>query len=409
MDFSLSSSLVGSAVLNPDRLSLDLQFAADKTLTARKGPTPTFTRASTATFVGSNGLIQSAAVNAPRFDHDPLTLACKGLLIEESRTNSLVQSADFSTTWSQIQVAVSTNVTTSPSGDVTADKVVPNFASTISRVSQTFTLTGSHSMSVFAKSSEWGWLFIGPISGGVGVWFDLSNGTVGTQSSGFVGSIVSFGNGWYRCAVSFTGATTSQPARIVPTNADNTITIGDGTSGIFIWGAQVEAGSFATSYIPTVASTAVRSADVCSITGSDFTGFYNQSEGTVSMSASTARSGNSVVLYAITDGTISNQILALPGSSSFSVNVLGSSQASLDTGIFTNNVVSRVASAFKLNNFASSKNGGTVSTDNAGTLPTVSQLGIGSRISAVQLNGHIQYLRYFKKRLANAKLITLTT
>jgi hypothetical protein len=354
-------------------------------------------------------LIQSAAVNAPRFDHDPLTLACKGLLIEESRTNSLVQSADFSTTWSQIQVAVSTNVTTSPSGDVTADKVVPNFASTISRVSQTFTLTGSHSMSVFAKSSEWGWLFIGPISGGVGVWFDLSNGTVGTQSSGFVGSIVSFGNGWYRCAVSFTGATTSQPARIVPTNADNTITIGDGTSGIFIWGAQVEAGSFATSYIPTVASTAVRSADVCSITGSDFTGFYNQSEGTVSMSASTARSGNSVVLYAITDGTISNQILALPGSSSFSVNVLGSSQASLDTGIFTNNVVSRVASAFKLNNFASSKNGGTVSTDNAGTLPTVSQLGIGSRISAVQLNGHIQYLRYFKKRLANAKLITLTT
>jgi len=87
MDFSLSSSLVGSAVSNPDKLALDLQFAADKTLTARKGPTPAFTRGSSGRFVGSNGLIQSAGNNVARFDHDPVTLACKGLLIEESRTN----------------------------------------------------------------------------------------------------------------------------------------------------------------------------------------------------------------------------------------------------------------------------------------------------------------------------------
>jgi hypothetical protein len=71
MEYSLSSSLVGgSGSINPDGLSLDLQFAADKTLTARRGPTPAFTRGSTATFVGSNGLIQSAAINIPRFDHD---------------------------------------------------------------------------------------------------------------------------------------------------------------------------------------------------------------------------------------------------------------------------------------------------------------------------------------------------
>ena len=92
MNYSLSQSLSRSGAINPDGLSLDLAFAADKTLTARKGPTPTFTRASTATFVGSDGLIQSAAINEARFDHDPVTLACKGLLIEEARTNLSLQS-----------------------------------------------------------------------------------------------------------------------------------------------------------------------------------------------------------------------------------------------------------------------------------------------------------------------------
>lgn len=78
--------------IDADGLSLDLAFALDKTLVARKGPTPTFTRGSTATFIGSNGLIQSAAANAPRFDHDPITGVCRGLLIEEQRTNAVLNS-----------------------------------------------------------------------------------------------------------------------------------------------------------------------------------------------------------------------------------------------------------------------------------------------------------------------------
>jgi len=124
MDFSLSSSLVGSAVSNPDKLALDLQFATDKTLTARKGPTPAFTRASSGTFVGSNGLIQSAGTNVARFDHDPVTLACKGLLIEESRTNLLRQSENFGTTWSASQLNTTgipayLNVATAPDGTTT--------------------------------------------------------------------------------------------------------------------------------------------------------------------------------------------------------------------------------------------------------------------------------------------------
>ena len=101
----LSNSLVGGGSMNPDKLSLDLNFAVDKTLTARKGPTPTFTRGSTATFIGSNGLIQSSSIDGPRFDHDPITLACKGLLIEESRFN-LIFPSDTLTTQTRTVTAV---------------------------------------------------------------------------------------------------------------------------------------------------------------------------------------------------------------------------------------------------------------------------------------------------------------
>ena len=103
-------------------LSLDLQFAADKTLTARRGPTPTFTRSQTSptgtTYIGSDGLLKYAAANEPRFDHDPITLECKGLLIEEARTNQSLRSEDIvnNVGWSLIDVT-SVVSGTSPNGN----------------------------------------------------------------------------------------------------------------------------------------------------------------------------------------------------------------------------------------------------------------------------------------------------
>lgn len=339
-----------------DQLSLDLPFAATKSLTARVGPTPTFTRGSGATYIGSDGLIhgvdtsttsntigtgsrtftlaatagqdqfwragdaveasngsnfmtgtvtsydaatQSLVCNmtstggsgtftswrigyrGPRFDHDSAGV-CRGLLIEESRTNLFSRSEEFnSSPWGVIDAIISANSTTSPNGLVTADKIVVNSGATNGRVAVSFTLTGSHAMSVFAKAGEWSWVFLAPIGPGNGVWFNLSNGSIGTQSSGFVGSITSFGNGWYRCVVTFTGTGASASARIVSTNSNSVLSTGDGTSGIFIWGAQLEAGSFATSYIPTTTGSVVRSADVCSITGGSFNNFYNNNQGTM--------------------------------------------------------------------------------------------------------------------------------
>jgi hypothetical protein len=411
MKYALGNMLNGAGSLNPDGLSLDLQFATDKTLAARKGPTPVFTRASTATFVGSDGLIQSAAINAARFDHDPVTLACKGLLIEESRTNLVLQSEDFSTTWSAISATVSVNATTSPNGLVTADKLIVNLLSVTGRLSQNTTLTGSHTFSAFLKASEWSWAFITPSAAVGGVWFNLSNGTIGTQQSGCVGSIVSYGNGWYRCSVTLTGTGVASTARVTPTNADNANTAGDGTSGIFAWGAQLEAGSFPTSYIPTVASTVVRSADVCSITGSDFSGFYNQSEGTVYTESRPATVNGTTTTFGLSNGT-SNERWLNRFAQNEQVTV---TSAGTESGFDALNPVAgtlyKAATAGKLNDFAMSINGLAVVTDTNQPMPVVDRAGIGNPTGSVAGGGAVTIaaIRYYRKRLPNAKLTQLTT
>jgi len=411
MKYALGNMLNGAGGLNPDGLSLDLQFATDKTLTARKGPTPVFTRASTATFVGSNGLIQSAAINAARFDHDPVTLACKGLLIEEGRINSILQSEDFGTSWTAISASVSVNSATSPDGLVKADKLILDLLSVTGRVQQTTTLTGSHTFSVFLKVGEWGWAFITPSASVGGVWFNLSNGTIGTQQAGCVGSIVSYGNGWYRCSVTLTGTGAPSSTRVTPTNADNTITAGDGTSGIYAWGAQVEAGAFPTSYIPTTTASLARSADVCSITAGAFSGFYNQTEGTAFTESRPAAVNGTVTTFSLSNGTANERWLTRIAQNEQVTVTSAGTESGLDLLNPVAGTLYKVASAGKLNDFAMSINGIAVVTDTSQPMPNVDRAGIGNALGAVTGGGAVTIasIRYYKKRLPNAKLQSLTT
>ena len=402
--------LNGAGGLNADGLALDLQFAADKTLTARKGPTPVLTRGSTGTFVGSNGLIQSAAINTPRFDHTSAGV-CRGLLIEESRTNICLQSENFGTTWSLTNATASLNVATAPDGSTSADKLINN-SGAAGRAQQSFTLSGSHVYSVFAKADEWGWVYIAPLQANGGVWFNLTNGTIGTQQAGFVGSITSFGNGWYRCAVQCTGLSTSLTARIHPTNGDNTLTIGDGTSGIFIWGAQLEAGLFATSYIPTVASTVVRSADVCSITGANFTSFWNTNEGAMFTSGDPRGSSSAATLVMANSGANANQIAFDRSTTTirFGIANSGTYTAQIQQNS-TNGSFVKISGAYATNNARSALNGVLGTPDTSVIVPTnLNRFNIGSAGAASTefTNGCISEIKYFRKPLSNAKLQALT-
>ena len=273
--------------------SLDLQFATSKTLDDRVSGQNliTFSRSTTGTYVDSNGIIQTAAIDAPRFDHDPTTNASLGLLVEESRTNLLTYSEEFdnNSAWVRyLDVTVTQDTTTSPAGTTTADSLTANVNSGSIWQNFSFATNTTYTGTIYAKPNGRNFIRLrGFFSNSIDQIFDLSSGSPGVSSNNtgnaLVPTIDPVGNGWYRCRVTFTtpASATSGNFSFTSEGANSlTYVSGDNTTGCYIWGAQLEAGSFATSYIPTSGSTVTRAADVASITGSNFSRWYNQSEGT---------------------------------------------------------------------------------------------------------------------------------
>jgi hypothetical protein len=295
------------------RPSLNLNFARSQKL----DPRITFTRTSSATRVNSDGLIEVVPANSPRFDFDPISGESLGLLVEEQRTNLLLRSEEFdNAAWIKINTTVSSNDTIAPDGTVSADKIVGNSGQTTLDVrTSTFSVTSGqiYTYSIFLKASEWD---IVQIQFNSNIWEDtvpnqrprvqvnLSTGEVISQilNSGY--SVTKYPNEYYKitltaeCVVSGTTAIENQLSQ------NGT---GDGTSGIYIWGAQLEVGSFPTSYIPTTTSTATRTADNASITGSNVESWYRQDEGTFISDSRILQSGvKTQGVWGIGDGT--NQI-----------------------------------------------------------------------------------------------------
>lgn len=278
--------------------SLDLTFADKKSLVDRISGNNliTFTRSTTGTYVGSDGLIKTAAVNEPRFDHNPLTRESLGLLIEEARTNTVTYSQDFSNAaWGKTNTTITSNAVVGLDGATTAAKLVESATTGIHTIQTGVVWDTYKSCTLFAKQAERFWIAIGMYDtarGWVDTYFNLSTGTIGnngnTSAIGGYVSIQSFPNGWYKLTIgrqANAGSTfrilVSQTNGTITYNGDSNSYAGDGSSGVYIWGAQVETGSFSTSYIPTTASTVTRAADVASITGTNFSSWYRQNEGTI--------------------------------------------------------------------------------------------------------------------------------
>jgi hypothetical protein len=364
---------------------------------------------------------------APRFDHDPVTLACRGLLIEEGRTNLLLQSETFGTTWTASQLNTTgtpayINVATAPDGTTTAEKLIAHTATTTHQFRQSVTLVSgtTYTVSNYFKAAEQKFVLfqLFGVANGSNDWlafFDVSTATPTAGAfNGFTSiSITNAGNGWFRCTGTFT-ATASGTLEVRIGGAGSLsfggqFYTGDGTSGILVWGAQLEAGSFPTSYIPTTTGSVVRSADVCSIAGGDFTSFYNQSEGTMLTNAFTPASGDRTVLAA--DDNTANEMIRLRTEGTnpfFKVTDGGSELVAIDAGTVSANTSFKLIGAYKLDDFASSINGGAAVTDTSGTTPTVDRMRIGAGQGGNTMCGCVASLRFYKKRLPNAKLQSLT-
>jgi hypothetical protein len=403
MRLGLGNTLVDNGLSNPDLLSLDLQFAADKTLTARRGPTPAFTRANpTATFVGSDGLIQTATTNIPRFDHDPVTLECKGLLIEDQRTNLYQHSSNFLNAYWATGTAVSSATSSNPDGTTSAFLVTSagTTASVYNDTPITVTASTVYTISVYVKA--------GTVAANTLVMaaFDATAGGFISGATALVPTFTDAGNGWYRATAS---VTTPVGCLLLRAYVCRTTFTGN----FYVWGAQLEAGSFATSYIPRVTGTGIRSADVCSITSTAFSGFYNQTEGTFVTQTIKPTSSTNAFCFHASDNTFNNGLDLRYNSITNAgavMNVSNVSQLTGFSGTITSGSNAKQSLAYKLNDCAYSLNGGTAVTDSTASIPTINRLNIGAAYTTgYELNGTISSIRYFKKRLTNAKLQTLTT
>ena len=403
--------------------TLSLNFASSKTL----DPRITFTRASTGTYTDDNGLVVIAPTDTPRFDHNPATGESLGLLVEEARTNLLLRSEEFDNAyWSPSGSSITANNTTAPNGTITADLLIENSASSTHLVSVGGKMLSgtTYTYSVYAKAAGRDWLIMSPGSTWGYGWFNINNGTLGTLVDGGsnpTAAINAVGNGWYRCSITLTAvANAGIQFLMVPSNGLVTYT-GNGTSGIYLWGAQLEAGAFPTSYIPTTTSTATRSADNVSVTGTNFSSWYNQTAaatgGTILAQGRRGYGGNFLGypnFHGLNDGTSSN-IIATYGVlgntqfTNYSMQTSGVSQTDyVAVGVSTTNLF-KSAHAFATNNSTFCVDGTLTTTDTSVTLPSLNRLSIGSPYNSIgNWGGTISSLSYYPRALSSSQLQTLT-
>jgi hypothetical protein len=400
---------------------------------------PVFIRASSATFVGSNGLIQSAAINEPRFDHTSAGV-CRGLLIEESRTNLSLQSGVIvnNSGWATLDVTAAVSGTGLDGNNAykiseaasTNIHALVNLGGT-GAASATSVVSGTnYTGSVFVKkvtgSVDWVQLTLGTAGFGALQFanFNIGNGTIGNYTgltSGTVPRIQGFPNGWYRISMTAPATATATTSNVILAFTNNTDTttrapsyLGSTSNEVLTSLWQFEAGSFPTSYIPTTTAPLTRSADVCGITGADFNRFYNSTSGTLLSEASISNLiGSNRGIVQIDNGTnlsILRHVYGFPDGGFRSViRENGDSQTVLSPTTGTASTIQKRIIAYEGTGFASVTNGGAVATATR-TMPTgLNAMRIGNLVDgSFYLSGHIAAIRFYKKRLSNAKLVQLT-
>jgi hypothetical protein len=383
-------------------------------LELRSAPTA-YTPTTTAPITNYVPQLMTAAANVPRFDFDPLTRVCRGLLIEESRQNLITRSEEFNdAAWTKTRSSAAANTNVAPDGTLTADTLVEDTtASDTHLVSQAATTTAAAwTFSVYVKAAGRSWIQLSNSTvANATAFFNLGTGAVGTVGAAATAAITSVGNGWYRCALTATATAASNTFQVLlASDGSTTSYTGDGYSGIFLWGAQLEVGAFPTSYIATAGSDVTRPADAATMTGTNFSSWYRADEGTL-FGDGTSYAVNPV--YAglgslnLTSAASANRIefgLQVNVTNMYSV-VNNSVQVS---ALVSGGLASKIAFGYKLNDYAISGNGAAVGTDTSALVPVVDRLFIGGDFAARYWNGHIRKLAFYSRRLSNSELVALT-
>ena len=260
-----------------------------------------YTVTTTAAITNYSPVLLTAGGGQPRFEHNPTTSESLGLEIEMQRTNSFTYSTTFdSSAWLPNNATLLAGIpelniyTIIPTASNTTHQFYDQVGKVVTAQAYTISLNG--------KAYGYTKFKIADVSTGNGCWFDVSAGTVGTANSGYVGSIVAIGNGFYRCSITFTPSAGTVYYGIYIGNTTETGTyLGNGFSGLYISSPQFEAGAFPTSYIPTVTAAATRAADVVSMSGANFSSWYSPGNGTFYAEASTASTASDAMIAEATN------------------------------------------------------------------------------------------------------------
>lgn len=385
-------------------------------------PNLSFSRASTATKTNKSGNLESVLSGAPRIDFNAITGESRGVLIEPQATNMLLQSESFASPWSFIGSSVDSSLVAPPSGAGTVKKLKES-ATTGSHAAfqaMSFLLGVTYCFSVYAKAGERKRILISGQATAFSVnWavFDLETGLV-AGVSGCAARIERLQGGFFRCSWVATAAatTTATVYTHLVTQADVTQYAGDGVSGAYVWGAQCETASRASSYIATTTAQVTRAADSLSIQGAVFNRFFTQSEGAIYVEFEHDRAAwpsSAPAIMCISDGTGTGEasgivLSASAAGTSLDVSSSSVSQASLLVSNGSAAGVHRAAFSYKADSFSLSADNATPSTDTAGTIPTLSRLDIGSVIGARHFSGWIKRIAIFPRAASSAIIQSIT-
>ena len=380
-----------------------------------------FSRASSATVVNQSGLIETVGSGEPRIDFLDNTKGA--LLLEPQRLNYVAQSETFTGYWGlQGASLIADNNVKNPTGNTFSNILNSTSTGTFKSINKSESSAWDSktlTMSCFAKKKTNDFIYfhnIGSVSGSPSVYFNISSGTLGSVGSAWSNAkIENYGNGWYRCSATITFGTNTNYLYIANSdgNNNNSSTIGSQT---YIWGTQVEEGSYATSYIPTSGSAVTRVRDLSDT--QNLSHVIGQTEGVIFYDAilihKSTDTSEDLFELSIDDGSNQNIFFINNYNNGLTVAMVNGGSYQFTNNSFnpTEGARYKLAFAYKQNDFALYINGTQIATDLSGTVPTMNQITFGNYYnnqSNLSNSVKINDLKLYNTRLSNSELAALTT
>jgi len=367
-----------------------------------------FSRSGSATRINSQGLIETVGNGQSRLNYpmiDGKVVGCPHHILEPQRTNLLQYSEDFSNSyWYKDSISVTSGFV-SPDGTLNASKIVGSgFLQGVINV----VASNVYTYSVFWKKDTSSFIKFQVSSSGPDETITLNTKTLSFSSITNIDeySVEEFGNGWYRLKITWTEQDTEiSGIRIICDESD-------ANSSLYIWGAQVEQGSFPTSYIKTNGSAVTRSAETANGSGDAAT--FNDSEGVLMAEISALADDGTYRVFGLSDGTASNRVILYYNPNSNNIELFissgGAAQTTLSLTLTDIKLLQKIAVKYKVNDIGLWINGFEVGIDTIATMPSgLNELAFDNGVSTENFYGNTKQIQYYNSALTDSELEQLTS